>query len=133
MAFIIAYNATYNLTKNSLKIPQLTTLATAAQPTLVDFTTQNTIYNNKINLRLAAFSDLKSLSTRLVNALQTTNAIPQMVNNAKIFNRKMQGKRASQPTTTPINPNTPAPKTISTSQRSYDQQTQHLAGISMLF
>lgn len=131
MAFIIAYGETYNPTKNSLKLPQLNALATAAQATLVDYTTKNTYYNNKINLRLAAFSDLKSLSTRLINALQTTNASPQMVNNAKIFNRKLQGKRASQPntTTTSINPTTPAPKTISTSQQSYDQQIQHLAGL----
>ncbi len=134
MAFIIAYGETYNPSKNSLKLPQLNALATAAQATLVDYTTKNTNYNNQTNLRLAAFSDLKSLSTRLLNALQTTNASPQMVNDAKSFNRKLQGKRASKPTTptntiTPSKPNTPTQKTISTSQLSYDQQIQHLAGL----
>jgi len=40
----------------------------------------------------------------------------------------MQGIRAKA-VETPTDPNTPAPKTISTSQQSYDQQIQHLAGI----
>ncbi|SNB04324.1 conserved hypothetical protein [Flavobacterium psychrophilum] len=40
----------------------------------------------------------------------------------------MQGIRASA-ITTPVNPNAPAPTTISTSQQSYDQQIQHLAGL----
>jgi hypothetical protein len=30
----------------------------------------------------------------------------------------------------PIDPNTPAPATISTSQQSYDQQIQHFAGLT---
>ena len=40
----------------------------------------------------------------------------------------MQGKKASA-TNSPIDPSTPAPITISTSQQSYDQQIQHLAGL----
>lgn len=40
----------------------------------------------------------------------------------------MQGVRAKA-TDTPADPNAPAPNTISTSQQSYDQQIQHLAGI----
>ena len=77
---------------------------------------------------MVAFSNLKSLSTRLVNALQTTDATTQTINDAKTFNRKMQGKKASA-SQTPTDPNAPAPKTISTSQQSYDQLIQHLAGL----
>ena len=40
----------------------------------------------------------------------------------------MQGVRAKAVETS-NDPNTPAPTTISTSQQSYDQQIQHLAGI----
>lgn len=40
----------------------------------------------------------------------------------------MQGVRAKG-IETPADPNTPAPNTISTSQQSYDQKMQHLAGI----
>lgn len=41
----------------------------------------------------------------------------------------MQGKKASS-SQTPTDPNTPAPTTISTSQQSYDQLIQHLAGLT---
>ena len=129
ISFVTGYGATYNPTKNALKLPQLNALATASQTSLADVITKNTAYNNKVNERVNAFSGLKALSTRLVNALETTDATAQMVKDAKGFNRKLQGKRAST-TTTPIDPNTPAPATISTSQQSYDQQIQHLSGLT---
>lgn len=128
IAFVTGYGATYNPNKNALKLPQLIALHTAAQANLAEVVTKNTLYNNKVNERVAAFKDLKSLSTRLINALQTTDATPEKIANAKTFNKKMQGVRAKAVETT-TDPNTPAPSTISTSQQSYDQQIQHLAGI----
>lgn len=126
--FVIGYGATYNPSKNSLKLPQLIALKDNAQSKLNDVITKNTIYNNKVNERMVAFSNLKSLSTRLVNALQTTDATTATINDAKTFNRKMQGKKASA-SQTPTDPNAPAPATISTSQQSYDQLIQHLTGL----
>lgn len=128
IAFVTGYGASYNPNKNALKLPQLIALHTAAQANLAEVVTKNTLYNNKVNERVAAFKDLKSLSTRLINALQTTDATPEKIANAKTFNKKMQGVRAKATETT-TDPNTPAPSTISTSQQSYDQQIQHLAGI----
>ena len=127
--FVTGYGATYNPSKNSLKLPQLIALKASADATLADVITKNTNYNNKVNERITAFSGLKSLSTRLVNALQTTDATTETIGNAKTFNRKMQGKKASS-SQTPTDPNTPAPNTISTSQQSYDQLIQHLAGLT---
>jgi hypothetical protein len=109
-------------------LPQLATLATTSQTSLADVITKNTAYNNKVNERVVTFSNLKSLSTRLINALQTTDATTQKVADAKAFNKKMQGIRASA-IAIPVDPNAPAPTTISTSQQSYDQQIQHLAGL----
>jgi hypothetical protein len=128
ISFVTGYGAVYNPTKNALKLPQLNTLATTSQASLADVVTKNTTYNNKVNERVVAFSNLKSLSTRLINALQTTDATPQKVADAKAFNKKMQGIRAKA-VATPTDPNAPAPTTISTSQQSYDSQIQHLAGI----
>jgi hypothetical protein len=128
ISFVTGYGAVYNPTKNALKLPQLNTLATTSQTSLADVVTKNTTYNNKVNERVVAFSNLKSLSTRLINALQTTDATPQKVADAKAFNKKMQGVRAKA-VATPTDPNAPAPTTISTSQQSYDSQIQHLAGI----
>ena len=129
IAFVTAYGATYNPSKNALKLPQLIALKADADTKLADVVAKNTAYNNKVNERINAFSGLKSLSTRLVNALQTTNATQQVITDAKGFNKKMQGQRASATATTPTDPNTPAPNTISTSQQSYTQQIQHLAGL----
>lgn len=126
--FVIGYGTTYNPSKNSLKLPQLIALKDNAQSKLNDVIAKNAIYNNKVNERMVAFGNLKSLSTRLVNALQTTDATNETINNAKTFNRKMQGKKAST-TQTPTDPNAPAPSTISTSQQSYDQLIQHFTGL----
>ena len=128
ISFVTGYGATYNPTKNSLKLAELNALVATSQTSLADVITKNTAYNGKVNDRVIAFKDLKSLSTRLINALQTTDATTQKVDDAKAFNKKMQGVRAKA-ITTPTDPNTPAPTTISTSQQSYDSQIQHLAGI----
>ena len=126
--FVTAYGSTYNPSKKSLQLPQLITLKTEAENTLSDLLAKNTIYNSKVNERVDAFAGLRSLSTRLVNALQTTDATAQTIADAKTYNRKIQGKKASsaQPQT---DPNAPAPNTISTSQQSYDQLIQHLSGL----
>ena len=110
ITFVTAYDTTYNPTKDALKLPQLISLKATAEESLSDVVTKNTSYNNKINERVIAFSGLKSLSTRLVNALEITDASPQTIKDAKGFNRKIQGKRASKPKT-PTDPNTPAPTT----------------------
>lgn len=126
--FVTGYGATYNPSKNSLKLPQLAALKTTAETKLADVMAKNTNYNKAINERMLAFSNLKSFSTRLLNALQTTDATTATINDAKTYNRKMQGKKASA-SQTPTDPNAPAPATISTSQQSFDQLIQHLAGL----
>jgi hypothetical protein len=128
IAFVFGYGTNYNPSKNVLKVPQLEAVLATAQSNLAEVINKNTAYNNTVNERMMAFSDLKGLSTRLVNALETTEADKEKVKDAKVYNRKLQGKRASTPAT-PTDPNTPAPNTISTSQQSYDQQIQHFAGL----
>lgn len=128
ISFVTGYGAVYNPSKAALKVPQLTTLLTASKASLADVVTKNTDYNNKVNDRVIAFKDVKPLATRLVNALQTTDASPEKVTDAKGFNKKLQGVRAKA-VTAPTDPTEAAPKTISTSQLSYAQQIQHLAGL----
>lgn len=129
IAFVKAYGATYNPSKEALKVPQLEALLADAQAKLDNVINQYATYNTKVNARLSAFSGLKALSTRLINALQTTDASDELVNDAKGFNRKLQGQRSTPASTTPQDPNAPAPNTISTSQQSYTQQLQHFAGL----
>ncbi len=128
IAFVEGYGTTYNPSKNALKLPQLNALVTLSQTHLEEVITKNTIYNNAVNERIIEFANLKGLSTRIINALETTDATDEKINNAKTFNRKLQGKRASQPTTS-ADTNAAPPNTISASQQSYDQQIQHLGGL----
>lgn len=93
ITFVTAYGATYNPSKNALQLPQLMALKAYANSKLADVVTKNTAYNNRVNERIIAFGGLKSLATRLVNALQTTDATDQKIKDAKGFNKKIQGVR----------------------------------------
>ena len=122
------FGVTYNPAKETLKIPHLNTIFSKAQTDLLNVVDKNTNYNSAVINRSRAFENLQSLSTRLVNALKATDAPPQRVDDAKGFQRKLQGKRATA-IPKPIDENQPAPVTISSSQRSYDQQVQHFTGL----
>ncbi len=128
ISFVTGYGATYNPTKNALKLPQLFTLYTTADNALKDVLAKNRAYNDAVNARINAFNGLRPLCTRLVNALQTTDATPEKIADAKAFNKKIQGQRSTK-VATPVDPNTPAPTTISSSHQSYDQLIQHFAGL----
>ncbi|MCL9807251.1 hypothetical protein NAT51_17095 [Flavobacterium amniphilum] len=125
---VSSYGADYNPARASLKIPNLNTIATNAQTSLTSVSVKNTQYNNAVNNRFIAFENLKKLSTRLVNALAVTDAPKQMVDDAKGFNRKLQGQRASA-VVKQVNENDPAPVTISASQQSYDLRIQHFRNL----
>ena len=128
IAFCTGYGIIYNPTKNALKLPQLTTLHTSANKALEDVISINTAYNNAVNARIASFDGLRILCTRIISALQTTDATSEKIADAKGFNRKIQGQRSTK-VATPIDPSTPAPTTISSSHQSYDQLIQHFAGL----
>lgn len=126
--FVKSYGNAYNPSKPSLQLSALQELKASADDTLKEVLAKNTFYNTKIDERLNAFSSLKSLSTRLINALQATDATTGIINDAKAYNRKIQGKKAKAPKASDTL-SEGAHKTISTSQQSYDQQIQHLAGL----
>lgn len=128
ISFCQGYGANYNPSKASLKITELQALETAAQNSLSAIIPLRTAYNDAVNARIQAFNGLKPLATRLINALQTTDAAKEKIDDAKTFNKKIQGVRATA-TQTPVSPDSPTPTTISSSQQSYDQIIQHFAGL----
>jgi len=130
LEFLKSYGSNYNPSKNALKIPQLEAILADAQTAIDRVTAQYAAYNNTINSRQIAFANLKPLVTRIINALDSTDASELVVKDAKTANRKLQGKRANNPTTdAPIPNNAPVPNTISVSQQSYTNKVQHLAAI----
>ena len=129
IAFVTEHGATYNPSKAALKLVNLQAKVDAENAKLTTVVDKTTAYNNAVNERFLAFDSLKGLSTRLVNSLKTTDATDQTMADAKGFNRKIQGKKASGVVPDPTVPTTPVPKTISASQQSYDQLAQHLSGL----
>lgn len=92
--FVRAYGLIYNPSKYDLKLPQLETLLLNAQIALNNVTRDKSFYEDIINKRALAFANFRILSTRLVNALQSTDASPMKIKHAKSYHRKIQGKRA---------------------------------------
>jgi len=136
ISFCVGYGTTYNPSKNSLKIPQLQTQLTSVKTNITSVTNTSIAFNNAVNVRKIAFEGLEKLSTRLVNALDVTNASDELVKDAKTINNKIQGSRSkltktdAEKSATTVDPNTPVvetPKTISTSQRSYDSIIEHFS------
>jgi hypothetical protein len=122
------YGPKYNPTKEKLKLPQLIEKHASAEADINAVIISNTAFNDRVNERIITFSDVNTYTTRLVNALETSEATPEKIKNARTFNRKIQGKRASAIQAS-VDQNTPAPVTISASQQSYDQKIEHFKGV----
>lgn len=73
------------------------------------------------------------MGTRIVNAFSISGVADNVVEGARTINRKLQGQRANKSVSvepvatgsTSSTPPTPAPKTISSSQQSYDNLVEH--------
>ena len=127
ISFCQGYGASYNPSKATLKVVSLQALETEAQNSLAVVIPLRTAYNDTVNARIQEFNGIKQLATRLINALQSTEATQEKIADAKTFNKKIQGGKATPQT--PVSPDNPAPLTISNSQQSYDQLVQHFAGL----
>lgn len=127
----LALGPLFNPTKNALKLPQLDALALQVENALNGVILKSTTYNDKVNQRSIAYSGVRILATRLIGALEATDAAPQTIEDAKLFWRKLQGKRATV-AKKQMATNEPEPSSISVSQLSFDQQIQHLAGLISL-
>ena len=91
------------------------------------------MFDNATNARQAAFEPLKKLATKIVNALDATEATDTLVKDVKTINNKIQGKRADGAKLTKADAGktadepTEEPKTISVSQQSFDSLIENFA------
>jgi hypothetical protein len=124
------FGTQYQPSKVSIQITSLEAIYTQAKNALDEMIRQNTAYNIAVNERALLFKDNRLLSTRLINAFDTTDAPDATKRDVKGFNRKMQGGRAStsRKTASAVESNE-APKTISSAQLSYTQQVEHLKAL----
>lgn len=128
ISFETGYGVTYNPSKNSIKLPQLNILLTNAKNSLTAVSTVLIPFNNAVNAREIAFKPLSKLITRIINALDATDASPQVVRDSQTIARKLQGRRATpKDTPSPITeatPNPAEPTNISASQMSFDSRIE---------
>ena len=123
ISFCTGYGVTYNPSKVALKLPALNTQLTAANAALQAVKTAKTALDNATNARELAFKPLKPLATKIVSALAATEATAQTVDDVKSVNMKIQGRRAK--TIAKPADGVEPPKTVSTSQQSYDRLIDH--------
>jgi hypothetical protein len=136
ISFCTGYGTAYNPSKASIKLPALNTLFTSAKTVLQTVKSNKTTLDNATNVREIGFEPFKKLCTRIVNALEATDASKQTVNDAKTINRKIQGKRADK-IILPPPPTDPTAKVIednhiSVSQQSFDNLIDHFTKLIQL-
>jgi len=136
ISYCIGYGTQYNPSNEALKIDSLQTILNAAQSAIANCTILQTNYANAVDTKQDAFANIKTLTTKVVNALAVSGVPQSVVEDAKSINRKMQGKRAGKLLT--ANGNTtgtdapPAHKNISVAQLSYDNVIDHFNSLIQL-
>jgi len=130
ISFCQGYGASYNPTKESLKIPQLQALYQLAQDKLNATKTQKTAFDTATNERRNSFANLKPLATKIINAFAVSGADTLAIADAKTVNKKLQGTSSKKSITTTDNlPPSGELKGASTSQQSYDRLIDHFANL----
>lgn len=89
-----ALGAGYNPAKGSNKLPELNALLVQAHQSLQALKAAETKYINATNARVAAFNGIDKLTTRMVNAIASTEATEQMIENAMMMKQRMAGVRS---------------------------------------
>jgi len=133
ISFCTAYGTGYHPSNQALTLAALNALLAAAQSAIAGVTATATNFNNTTNKRMEAFRPLKSLSTRLVNALSASNVSTETVKDAVTINKKLQGNRATPKSTEAgTDASMPAGRSISGSQQSYTYLVEHFAKLISL-
>lgn len=95
ISVVVSLGATYNPSKDSLKLPALQTLHSAATDSMTALKNAESVTSTAVDTRELAFKSIGSLFTRINNALKASNSTVQADETAKTIFRKLHGKRAS--------------------------------------
>ncbi|MDO9155170.1 MAG: hypothetical protein Q7U47_15925 [Paludibacter sp.] len=126
---VITIGVAYNPSKDSIKLPALQSLLTAANESLIALKTAESANFTAIDVRELAFKPTGSLFTKVSNALKASNSSIQADETAKTILRKLQGKRASAKLTdeekTALEAEGKEVNQISASQMGYDERVDN--------
>jgi len=130
ISFCQGYGSAYNPVKEALKITSMQDALTAAREKLESARVLKTTYDIATNHRRLAFEDIRSFSTKVLNAFIVSGADKLAIDDLKGINKKIQGTGKKKTEAPPAaTSEEPTPKSISTSQQSYDRQIDHLANL----
>jgi len=96
LSYCTAMGAKYKPSNQTLSVANITIQLKLAKGKLTLVNETFTDYNNVRNLRKAEYKILKSLCTRIINALIACGASDETIANARTINRKIQGGRAKK-------------------------------------
>lgn len=134
ITFCEGFGEKYNPSSEALKIPQLQSLLDEVNHKFSVAKDAKRTFDNATNERRNAFAELKTFSTKIINAFAVSGASKLDVDDAKAINKKIQGTKSRKKTNPTTNLDSASTtKTISTSQQSYDFQVDHFSNfISLL-
>ena len=122
ISFVAAYGTTYNPAQQAIKLNELNNLHNNAKNALNTVHTKLAVCINEINKRQLAFEPLNKLTTQLIAALDASGPTQKIVADARTVARKITGARKNKKILTP---NPDDPKSISSSQQSYDMRLEN--------
>ena len=136
ISFITSYGATYNPSRESIKLPALNTILTNSKASLNALDEVHPTYSNAVAAREDAFKSFSKLITRVNNALKATDTTTQVDESAQTIVRKLQGKRAtpkiSEEDMALLKADGKEVNQISTAQMSYDSRLENFNKLIML-
>lgn len=136
ISFVKGYGATYNPSKDSIKIEALELILANAKKSLIDIDTIFPAYTNAVSAREFAFAPLSKIITRVNNAIKATDTTEQVDDSVKTLVRKLQGTRASAKISDEEKKQLEAEgkevNQISASQMGYDNRVENLYKLLML-
>lgn len=116
----------YNPTRDDLKVPALTTLLKDATAAVQGVNKNEIALDNASDARVRLFRPFKAFSTRIMNALAVSGAMPETIDSARTIQNAIQGRRATPKKAAPVDvAEADAPKTISVSRQTASNQLSH--------
>lgn len=126
IAYCTAYGATYNPSRSALQLPQLAILHTAAKTEITTVASAKNTFDTVTGDRVTLFEPLKSLATKVFNALSATEASAQIIADAKSLNNKIQGIRVGKKEDPPVEG---GPTNNSVSRQSYTTLVENFSAL----
>jgi hypothetical protein len=87
-----SFGAAYKPAKASIKLPVINTLLTSARQSLEQLKSAQVAFANTGNVRDASVENLRKLATRIINALEATDAASKTVDDGRLIVRRIAGK-----------------------------------------